>query len=127
MARRTEIDEAIEEEGGVLLLAPRDLYDDAFIGLITQGGWTRALYSKQKLADVLAQKPDAPVALYSRDKLAELLTKDALTDEEEDDAIAHLDFNVTGSMGEGFPWFIDHETVDYHFWQLTETSETDPE
>jgi hypothetical protein len=103
MARRTDLDEE-EEWDGVLLLEPRELFDDALVGLIHQGG--------------------SVVALYSRAKCIELLEKDARDngpkDEEHYDpetaAIEMYDFNTSGSMGRDFPWFLMDETVEGSNW-----------
>ena len=103
------VEDQIPEGVEVLLLEPRELYDESFLGLIHQGGFTRALYSRAKLADVLAQDPEAPVALYSRALIVEQTALGAVTDQDREEALEHVDFNVTGSMGKSFPWFLMDE------------------
>ena len=95
MAKRTDLDE-LEEWEDLLLLKPREDYDDAIIGVIHQGGFRAALYSRAKCIEINERfaREDAP------DK-----------EDPEGEAIEMYDFNTSGSMGNGYPWFLLDDTV----------------
>lgn len=72
-----------------LLLEPRTLFDPCLIGICHQAG--------------------NYVALYSRTKVLEALVADGM---DETDALEHYDFNVSGSAGWGFPYFLVDDEVE---------------
>jgi hypothetical protein len=68
---------------GTLLLEPRDLFDPCLLGAAHRGGEYLAVYSQRCVLDALVA--------------------DGLTEE---DALDHYGFNVSGSIGWGFPVFL---------------------
>jgi hypothetical protein len=73
---------------GTTLLEPRDMYDQAYLGVVNQGGIYYAVYSRAKCIELLVAEAE------------EAETTDAYTD-----AVEHFEFNVSGSIGVGFPVF----------------------
>lgn len=67
-----------------LLLEPRDVFDSALVGFAHQGGTTMAVYSRYLV-------------------IAALVLKEGMSEE---DAWDHYGFNVSGSIGLGYPVFM---------------------
>jgi hypothetical protein len=76
--------------GGTLMLEPREMYDKALVGVVHRGGETCALYSRQTVIELLVSEED-------------------LTYEE---AVEHYEFNVSGSIGWGYPMFLMESEED---------------
>lgn len=74
----------IQVPDGTMVLEPRDTFDPAIVGVVHQGGVTMAVYSREKTID-------------------RLVDHEGLT---YDDAVEHYDFNVSGSIGVGYPVFL---------------------
>ncbi len=77
----------------VLLLEPRSLYDQALVGFAHQGGIKMAVYDRQAVIEAIAT--------------------DVMDDDDDEDAstsaIEHYEFNVSGSIGLGYPVFMLNE------------------
>jgi len=75
----------------VLLLEPRSVYDRALVGFAHQGGTKMAVYDRQAVIEAIVMDSD---------------------DDDEDpstSAIEHYEFNVSGSIGLGYPVFMLNE------------------
>ena len=86
---------------GTYLLEPRDMFDKAFIGVANQGGIYYAVYSRTRCIELLVE---------------EMLTDKAPDEPEDDaytDAVDHYEFNVSGSIGVGFPVFASGKLDPY--------------
>jgi hypothetical protein len=100
MAKREEIDQIADEcypDAEILLLEPRDLYDNSFVGIcekFVDGGHVAfAVYDEDKLIDDLA-------ASYEEDELGE-------DDDPYTMAREHFDFNIRGAyVGPNGPAFV---------------------
>ena len=68
----------------VLLLEPRDTFDRALVGFAHQGGVTMAVYDRQEAIQALVTHEEC----------------------EWEEAIEHYEFNVSGSIGLGYPVFM---------------------
>ena len=86
-------DDIVYLPADTLVLEPRSLYDKALLGVAHQAG--------------------VNYAVYSRKEAVTLTIEDALTDETDDpdrdpetEAYEHFEFNVSGSIGIGFPVFM---------------------
>lgn len=75
--------EPVTVPDGTLMLEPRELFDRALVGVVHRGGET--------------------CALYSRATCIELLVADGADYES---AVEHYEFNVSGSIGWGYPMFL---------------------
>jgi hypothetical protein len=86
---------------GTLLLEPRNQYDKALIGVAHQGGTHYAVYSRKKALEITVELSIEDAQAAIRDGADPDPDADPETD-----ALEHFDFNVTGSIGVGFPVFM---------------------
>jgi hypothetical protein len=95
---------------GTMMLEPRDMYDKAYLGHVFQGGMTYAVYSAAKCIELIYEEtleelrkdPD-PTVLDEGETLEQV----AYTQ-----AVEHFDFNVSGSIGVGFPVFQEDREIE---------------
>jgi hypothetical protein len=82
----------VEIPDDTLLLKPRNVYDKALIGVAHQAGVNYAVYSQARVIEAMA---------------ADMMTDEEAEDEVTyEDVLEHYSFNVSGSIGVGFPVFL---------------------
>jgi len=86
---------------GTIMLEPRDQYDKALIGVAHQGGTHYAVYSRKEALRITVEMSVADYEAEKRDGAEMDPDRDPETD-----GLEHFDFNVTGSIGAGFPVFM---------------------
>lgn len=78
------------DEEGVILLDPREIFDEALIGLTEGHGGTRAVYDSEKCIE-------------------QLMSGDGMSYE---DASEFFSFNTLGTYVEGYPVFVRRPTME---------------
>lgn len=68
----------------VLLLEPRSTFDRALVGFAHQGGTQMAVYSRQAVLEALVMEEEMEL----------------------EEAVEHYEYNVSGSIGLGYPVFL---------------------
>ena len=83
-----------------IIFLPRDMYDDALVGLSNVDGITVAVYDKDKIVDILAKE----------------WLKDPTYEGDEDtayhEALEYYYFNIEGSLGKGYPIYVSRQDLD---------------
>lgn len=87
---------------GTMMLEPRELYDAAYLGYVHQGGITIAVYSMARTIELIYEANLEDIRTRTVWQVSETQTLEELA---YSDAVEHYHFNVSGSIGVGFPVF----------------------